>query len=203
MKVAVERGRPRIFDKELALEKALEVFWRNGYQGASLAELTEAMGINKPSLYAAFGDKSALYQQVIDLYVRQQGMKHLALLQSIPDTVEAFRAFFTSIVTMLTEPLLPGGCLVVNGTTDCGSVGMPEEAKAMLTSVAAGITEALLVRLDADKKVGNLPKDANPKILANYFSTLMTGLAVLSKSGASREAMMSVVELGLQALKPR
>ena len=122
----MERGRPRIFDEEQALDAALGVFWRSGYQGASLAELTHAMGISKPSLYAAFGNKEKLFLTALQRYREQQLNKHAEALAAEPDLKKAMRAFLRSVATMLTAPELPGGCLVVNSAVACDISVLPQ-----------------------------------------------------------------------------
>ncbi|MFY7939282.1 MAG: TetR/AcrR family transcriptional regulator, partial [Burkholderiaceae bacterium] len=106
------------------MEKALVVFWKNGYHASSITELTQAMGINKPSLYAAYGDKEALYLRALALYKERWVARHMQALDTKEDPVEAVLAFLRSVVTMLTDPQLPDGCFVVNGVTGCGSVAM-------------------------------------------------------------------------------
>src|SRR5260370_27802311 len=112
-------GRPRGFDADRALDRALAVFWRNGYEGASLPTLTKAMGINRPSLYAAFGNKEALFRKAVDRYERgAAGYAPKALKQPTARQVDA--ALLEGIVALLTRPRNPGGCLMVQGALACG-----------------------------------------------------------------------------------
>src|SRR5947199_5777311 len=107
-------GRPRQFDADLALDRALAVFWRRGYEGATLDDLTAAMGINRPSLYAAFGDKERLFRRALERYVSgPAGYVHTAM--SRPTAREAAEALLAGTVALLTDPHHPGGCLVVQG----------------------------------------------------------------------------------------
>lgn len=195
----MEKGRPRNFDKDEALEKALAVFWRNGYQGSALSELTEAMGINKPSLYGTFGDKASLYLQALELYGAQQGKKHLRALESQEDPRKAVKAFLTSVVGMQTSPKLPGGCFVVNGTTECGSVGMPEIVDKALSKTVALSVLALEQRFKRDCEAGRLPAETS-SALAHYVAALMMGLGVMAKAGTSRKALIEAIDRSLPAI---
>jgi AcrR family transcriptional regulator len=198
----MERGRPRSFDADTALDRALAVFWRNGYQGASMAELTEAMGINKPSLYAAFGDKAALYMRALDRYVEQQGGHQLRAMQAETQPERAIRAFMISAVDMQTEPKLPGGCMVVNGSTGCGSLGVPDDVVAALNRATESSLSALRTRLHADQRAGLLSKDTNPDALADFFMAVLSGMAVMSKRGVTRRRLLVSVEQALRVFEP-
>src|SRR3569623_1729569 len=126
------KGRPRQFDCEEALDKALEVFWRYGYEGASLPALTEAMGINRPSLYAAFGNKEALFRKVLDRYV-QGPANHLKCALSATTAKEAVERFLYGAADKLADPSHPRGCMVVTSTLTCSkdSEAIQKEVSAM------------------------------------------------------------------------
>src|SRR5207302_2019411 len=109
-----ERGRPRSFDTATVLDRALEVFWKHGFQSASLLELTEATGLSKPSLYAAFGDKESLYLKALDRYVSTRIAQHAAILDTEQNGRRAVEEFLRSIANMLSDPTLPGGCFIIN-----------------------------------------------------------------------------------------
>ncbi len=198
----MERGRPRSFDADTALDRALAVFWRNGYQGASMAELTEAMGINKPSLYAAFGDKASLYKQALGRYVEEQGGRQMRAMQAESQPERAIRAFMISAVVMQTEPKLPGGCMVVNGSTGCGSVGVPDDVVEALSLATESTLSVLRTRLHADQRAGLLSKDANPDALADFFVAVLSGMAVMSKRGVPRRRLLVSVEHALRVFEP-
>lgn len=200
MEKTIERGRPRNFDINKALQSALVVFWQNGYQGSSLADLTEAMGINKPSLYATFGDKSSLYMKALELYGEQQGKRHLAAMAQQSETIPAIRAFLTSVASMLTSPQLPGGCFVVNGATDCGSVAMPNEVAEALSAAVNATVDAFRQRLmqDADQEKPLGLRDV--KAAADYLGTVMFGMSVMAKTGASKKRLLASVDLALAAI---
>ena len=130
-----ERGRPRTFDIDEALEQALLVFWRRGFLDASLAELTRAMGLNKPSLYAAFGDKERLYLLALDRYVEQRLSRHAAALDDEPEASRAIERFLRALAALYADPRNPGGCFLINGAADLGGAGMPKAVSAGLVAV--------------------------------------------------------------------
>jgi len=197
----VERGRPRAFDEEQALDAALAVFWRNGYQGASLAELTHAMDISKPSLYAAFGNKEQLYLSALERYREQQLIKHAERLAAEPDLKSAMRAFLRSVATMLTSPELPGGCMVVTSAVACDTAALPQRVVAAIgTTVNQSAFGPLKDRLQKELQRRNLPVGTPVEQLADFFTTIMTGMAVMAKVGATQERLFDTIEHALCVL---
>jgi AcrR family transcriptional regulator len=192
-----ERGRPRTFDTEHALDRALAVFWKHGFQDASLHELTEAMGLSKPSLYAAFGDKEALYLKTLERYVAQLLERHAAALNDEPDARRAVDAFLRSLAAMLADPALPGGCFIINGTADCGGSTIPASVEMALREALHG-TEALLrERLVRAQAEGTLMASPPPAALAAMFAAIVAGLAVQAKSGAPRQRLDAIIDTAM------
>jgi len=197
----VERGRPRTFDEEHALDAALAIFWRNGYQGASLAELTHAMGISKPSLYSAFGNKEKLYLSALERYGEQQLIKHAERLAAEPDLKSAMRSFLRSVATMLTAPELPGGCMVVTSAVACDTAALPQSVVAAIgTTVNQSAFGPLKDRLQKELQRRNLPVGTPVEQLADFFTTIMTGMAVMAKVGATQERLFDTIEHALCVL---
>jgi AcrR family transcriptional regulator len=190
------RGRPRNFDIDKALDQALNVFWRKGYEGTSLADLTAAMGINRPSLYAAFGNKQSLFRKALDRYAAGPGSYvHAALNQ--PTARAVAEKLLHDAVQNLTNPANPRGCLAVQSALACG-----DDADCMrkeLIRHREQLVTALRDRLQRAKKENDLPPDANPTDLARYLATLIHGLSVQASSGASRKDLQKVASLALQA----
>jgi AcrR family transcriptional regulator len=189
------RGRPRAFDEDRALEQALRVFWKHGYEGASLSELTTAMGINRPSLYAAFGNKEGLFRRVMDRYVD----KSAAVLRHALSQLTArgaVRTLLREVVRQCTSGKIRG-CLLVQGALACGSDA--EAVRHELVLRRATIELELRRRFGRAIREGDLPKGANPAALAKYVATVQHGIAVQSAGGASREELMSVVNVALRA----
>lgn len=197
----MERGRPRIFDKEQALDAALAVFWRSGYQAASLAELTQAMGITKPSLYAAFGNKEQLYLQALERYQQQQLLKHAARLTEEPDLTQALRTFLRSVASMLTAPDLPGGCMVVTSAVACDTAALPRRVQtALAETVNLASVTLLQERLTTALHNHRLPVGTPIEQLADYFVTIMSGMAVMAKVGTNKQRLFDCIEHALRVL---
>lgn len=189
-------GRTREFDTDQALDQALRLFWRNGYEGTSLADLTEAMGITKPSLYAAFGNKEALFRQIIDRYV-QGPAAYLHEVLREPTARGVVERFLSSAIDAQTDPHTPAGCLLVQGALACG-----DESAAIKDALIARRTVAELAlcqRLEQAQREGDLPASADPAALARYIITLSQGMAVQAAGGVSREQLLQVVEMALRA----
>jgi AcrR family transcriptional regulator len=187
-------GRPREFDPAAALDKALRVFWEKGYEGASMADLTAAMGINRPSLYAAFGNKEALFRQAIERYVEGPG-SYVAKALAMPTAREVAQALLAGAVNVLGNPRNPGGCLSIHGALVCG-----DEARAVrqgLVAMRADGQTALYERFDRAKREGDLPPTADAAKLAAYLTTVIHGMAVQSASGTPAAELQAVADLAL------
>jgi AcrR family transcriptional regulator len=189
-------GRPRAFDADAALDEAMEVFWRHGYEGATIAQLTDAMGINPPSLYAAFGSKEGLLKAALDRY----SAKRAAFMEDIlsaPTAREAAERMLMGIADTQTDPANPPGCLLVQGGLACGtgSENVPFE----LAARRAQTEEQLRERFAKAKAEGDLTATADPAALARYLSAVTNGMGVMASSGADREALRQVAAVSLKA----
>jgi len=197
----VERGRPRTFDKDQALDAALTVFWRSGYQGASLAELTKATGLTKPSLYAAFGNKEQLYLAALQRYRVKQLIRHADTLAAEPDLKKAMRKFLRSVATMLTAEELPGGCMVVNSAVACDTGALPHRVAAAIGETVNQSSFGLLKdRLRNELKQRKLPAGTPVGQLADYYAAIMSGMAVMAKVGVSKERLFRTIGQALTVL---
>src|SRR6202047_847835 len=163
-------GRPRSFDAGKALDRAVEVFWRKGYEGASLSDLTKAMGINRPSLYAAFGDKDKLFRKVLDHYGEGPASHSRAALQEATSRAVVERLLYGT-ADMLTSGGNPQGCLWVQGALACGNSA--DSVRKELISRRLGGGAALAQRLKRAITEGDLPPDANPSGLARYIAIII------------------------------
>ena len=198
----MERGRPRSFDIDTALDQALAVFWRDGFQGASLAELTAAMGINKPSLYAAFGDKEGLYLKALARYALATVQQSIEVLEAGSSARQAVEDFLRGSVRNLTDPALPGGCFVVNGIADCQLSATPPAVAAALRDAMRGSEAPLRARLQRAQATGELPASADVDALATFFNAVVAGMGVLAKGGARRAKLNTVVDAALACWPP-
>ena len=192
----VTLGRPRAFDPDQALDRALEVFWRKGYEGTSIADLTAAMGINPPSLYAAFGNKEALFRRALDRYEA----KHEASWRDALDArtgYEAIERLLMRSAASLGDKRNPPGCLMVQAAL-CGG----EECASVTKELAARREASLALireRLKRAKRDGDLPEDADPASLARYVTTVLHGMAVQAAGGAGRKELERVVATAMRA----
>jgi AcrR family transcriptional regulator len=189
-------GRPRSFDMTHALDGAMDVFWRKGYEGASLVDLTTAMGINSPSLYAAFGSKEGLFRAVLDHYDKTRAGFLNHVLEA--DTArEAAERFLFGLVDKATAPENPPGCLLIQSGTSCGgeSSTIPE----VVARHRAGAELALRERFECAKSSDDLPKDTDAAALARYLMAISNGMCVHAAAGASRKELQQTAELALAA----
>ena len=188
------KGRPREFCVHEALAAALRVFWTKGYEGASLSDLTEAMGITRPSLYAAFGNKEALFRKALDLYEREK----LAYVQEALDAPTArgvAERLLRGALENQANAAEPKGCLGVISSMACGS-----EAQSVREEVIArrrSVHEALARRFARAAQEGDLPAGVDPEGLSGYLSALLQGLMVQAGGGASREQLDALVSTSL------
>ena len=191
------RGRPREFDTNVALDRVLPVFWRDGFEGASVQALAEAAGVSKPSLYAAYGNKEALFLAALARYGERYGVERGDALEAEPDGREAVRGFLYAVVDAYTDPAHPAGCLVVTGTTTCDSPAVPEAVRSALCTALRAGAERLACRLARAQREGQLAADVSVDALATYFNTLIAGLGVQAKGGASRASLRAVVDAAM------
>jgi AcrR family transcriptional regulator len=188
---ARKTGRPRTFDAETALDKAMKVFWEKGYEGSSLPELTEAMGMNRPSLYAVFGNKENLFRMALDRY----GATHDPLFQAALQEKSARAVvdhFLRGNAAALTETDKPHGCLAINGALVCSDEALP--IRNSLIEHRAGNEARLRDRFEQAKADGDLPPDSCSIKMARYVMTVSNGMAVQAAAGATREQLLEVVD---------
>jgi len=189
-------GRPRSFDPDKALDRAMYVFWRKGYEGTSLADLTRAMRINAPSLYAAFGNKDALFGKVIDRYVEGPGAYFPKSLEA-PTARGVVEQLLNGVVALQVAKRHPGGCLLVRGALSAG-----DKASRVRKEVAGRLAmaeRAIRKRLERAKTEGDLPRHANPTELARFVMAVLDGIAVAGATGAGRKQLKSIGEVALRA----
>jgi AcrR family transcriptional regulator len=190
------QGRPLGFDPEKALEAALRVFWEKGYEGTALSDLTAAMGINRPSIYATFGNKEALFRKALDRYSERM-TNYTAEALKEPTARAVAERLMVGTADLLSCPGNPKGCLMVQGALACGDEADPIR-KELIARRATG-EAALRERFERAKVEGDLPAAADPGDLARYVMAVMHGMSVQSAGGASREELQGVVDLSLRA----
>jgi TetR/AcrR family transcriptional regulator, copper-responsive repressor len=193
MEISRKRGRPRAFDRQKALEAALDLFWRQGYEGTSIADLTAAMGITPPSLYAAFGSKELLYGEALDLYAATAGAYAEKALTEEPTA----RAGLERMLREATAVYAGRGCMLASGALACA----PENAEVSADLARRRTTgkKALAARLDQAVAEGELPSDADVGGLAAYYAAVIQGLSIQARDGATEKELDAIVALAMAA----
>ena len=189
------RGRPREFDRDQALARAIEVFWSKGYEAASLADLTKAMGINPPSLYAAFGDKEDLFIEAVHRY--HENVRQSCPYAGEPTARAAVERLLTELATLFTDRSHPAGCLAVMAmvTSSTSSARLQR----MLADERANAKARLRERIHRGVKEGDLARDTDVSALTEFYVAVIMGMSLSAREGASRKALLTMVETAMRA----
>ena len=191
------RGRPRAFDRDQALRSAMYVFWERGYEGTSMADLTGAMGINSPSLYAAFSSKESLYREALALYGDTEGAVTRRAVAEKATAREAVEAILRGNVDTFTTEGKPSGCMVVLSATNC--TPEHESVRQFATQWRRQDEATLRERLDKGVADGDLPANTDTKRMARFYFTVLYGISVQARDGATREELYSIVDQAMSA----
>ncbi|GAA5107083.1 TetR/AcrR family transcriptional regulator [Nocardia iowensis] len=192
-----ERGRPRAFDRTDALRRAMEVFWEHGYEGSSMSDLTSAMGINSPSLYAAFGGKEALFRAAVELYGQTDGGYTERALREEPTARAAIEAMLRDNAIAYTVEDKPHGCMVVlAGST---YTTRSESIRDFLVEKRLETTEDIRRRLDRGVAEGDLTAEADTAALARFYTTVLYGLSIQARDGASLAELTQSIDCAMAA----
>ncbi|WP_190821445.1 TetR/AcrR family transcriptional regulator [Saccharopolyspora pogona] len=191
------RGRPRSFDREAALRTAMELFWERGYEATSLSDLTGAMGISSPSLYAAFGSKEDLFREAVGLYNGADEAVGERSLQRQPTARRAIEAMLRDNADAYVDPSTPRGCMVVLAATNC----TPQNARIRdyLAECRRDDFRAVRARLDRGITDGDVPPGADLETISSFYLTVLQGLSIQARDGSSRETMHAVIDCAMLA----
>ncbi|KLU21706.1 TetR family transcriptional regulator [Caballeronia mineralivorans PML1(12)] len=192
------RGRPRAFDREAVLRRAMEVFWTKGFDGCSMNDLVDAMDINSPSIYAAFGSKENLFREAIDLYAISEGAITRQAIKEHGNAREAIAAVFKQNIDMLTQAAAPRGCMVILGTVNIGVEH--EELRAFLQSRTRNVANLIRERLAQSLADGELAADADTEALATLCVTVLSGLSVQAHNGVARQTLLDATDAFVSTL---
>ncbi|MCX4696130.1 TetR/AcrR family transcriptional regulator [Streptomyces sp. NBC_01408] len=193
-----KRGRPRTFDRATALTAATRLFWERGYEGVSIGDLTEAMGIRSGSLYATFGDKRSLFEEAVEAYGRSPVGAFAGLaLREEPTAYGAFARILREAAVIYPDPAHPAGCLVISAATNV----TPQDAgvQEFLRMLRNANLDGFETRLRQAQRAGELPVGADPRDLAEYFAAVLQGLSQRARDGAGADRLTAVAELALAA----
>ncbi|MEE2055127.1 TetR/AcrR family transcriptional regulator [Nocardiopsis tropica] len=191
------RGRPREFDEERVLDRAMTVFWRHGFEGASLSELQRATGLTPPSLYNAFGSKLGLYEACLDHYARGVGAGTAKVLDEPVASRDGMRRLLANAARDFTEPDRPHGCMISTAALAVGE--RHAEVGRAVAARRARTMEAVAAYLARAKDAGELPRGADTAALARYFGALIQGMSVQAGDGADRADLEALVGVAMEA----
>ncbi|RYD50945.1 MAG: TetR/AcrR family transcriptional regulator [Sphingomonadales bacterium] len=188
------KGRPREFCLDQALAAALRVFWSKGYEGASMTDLTEAMGITRPSLYAAFGNKESLFRKALDLYEREK-LDYIGIALDKPSARQVAETLMRGALANQTSTCEPKGCLEVISAVACGAEA--ESIRFEVLERGKLAKAALIERLERAKREGDLPGHVDVEGLTGYLFAILQGMALQAGSGATREDLERLIDTSL------
>ncbi|MEV4600260.1 TetR/AcrR family transcriptional regulator [Amycolatopsis sp. NPDC049253] len=189
------RGRPRAFDREHALTQAMFVFWERGYEGASLADLTGAMGINPPSLYAAFGGKEALFREAVERYGETYGSYTPRALREEPTARAAVEAMLRDNARTYVDPEHPTGCMVVLAATNCSPSN--RSVCAHLKARREEVRDLVRARLRRGVEEGELAETVDVEALGAYYATVLFGLSMQARDGVDLPGLTAIIDAAL------
>jgi AcrR family transcriptional regulator len=190
-------GRPIGFDKDAALEAAMMLFWERGYEGTSMADLTQAMGLNPSSIYAAFGDKHALFQLAVKRYLEMRAQYAGKALEA-PTLEKVIRALFDSTIAFLTTPGHPPTCMTLAGAVGCSVDAKP--ARDLMTEIRKQNEAAMRKRLLKARRNGELPKEIAVDDYTRYLSSILAGLSIQAANGSTKEELKRTAQMALRYL---
>ena len=193
-------GRPREFDRDEALAKARDLFWARGYEGVSMADLVETLGLASARIYAAFGSKEALFREAVALYDASEGGFATRALAEEPTARAAIERTLREAVETYTRRGRPTGCMVVSAATNCASAN--EGVRDWLGHLRLRRTESLVERLERAVADGELSSDTDAQILGDYFATVLHGLSVQARDGVSKARLMALVAAAMSVFVP-
>jgi AcrR family transcriptional regulator len=191
------RGRPLSFDRGAALEKAMHVFWERGYEAASIADLTAAMGITPPSLYTAFGDKERLFLEAIEAYGNGPGAFGARALAEEPTARAAVQRLLEEAAAEMTQDCHPHGCMMVMAAANCSLAA--ERVQALVAERRALAIRSMEERIQRGVDEGDVPRDTDAGALAAFCSTVYQGMSIQAKDGAPREQLLLSVRMAMRA----
>ncbi|MFJ6327979.1 MULTISPECIES: TetR/AcrR family transcriptional regulator [unclassified Rhizobium] len=192
-------GRPREFDRNVALAKARDAFWARGYEGVSMADLVEALGIASARIYAAFGSKEALFREAVALYAGEEGGFAERAVAEEPTAVRAIERSLREAVENCTRKGRPQGCMMVLAATNCAAEN--DGVRLLLSEYRQRRTTMLLERLKRAVAEGELRAQTDAEALADHYSTILLGIAVQARDGVSRKRLLATVPTAMLALR--
>ncbi|MFD3336296.1 TetR/AcrR family transcriptional regulator [Streptomyces sp. NPDC058700] len=196
--VKTQRGRPRSFDRLTALEQATMAFWERGYETTSVSDLTRAMGISAPSLYAAFGDKKTLFEEVVEVYATSYGAYGGRAFAEESTARGAIGRLLGEAAELFAEPGHPRGCLMISAATNCSTPEVEESLRARRNANLASFE----ARIQQGVEAGELPADTDARALARFSGAVLQGMSQQARDGATAAELAAVAETAMRAWPP-
>ncbi|WP_377306568.1 TetR/AcrR family transcriptional regulator [Planctobacterium marinum] len=190
-----QRGRPRKFDRNEILKKAMMTFWSQGYDRTSMSDLTESMGLNSPSIYAAFGSKDQLFQEVVELYLATEGQLIWSAVKAESNARSATEKMLNMSAEVFTQPHKPGGCLVTLGAIHSGKKST--EIHQLLSEKRNNATQMLKDILVQGKMSGEISEKSNVEAIADYYIAIQQGMSIKARDGAGKDSLLKIAELAM------
>jgi AcrR family transcriptional regulator len=191
------KGRPRSFDEDQAIDAAMRVFWEKTFEGTTMTDLTDATGLSRSSIHAAFGSKEGLFLKAVERY-RSEQMGHIPKALAEPTLPRAIEALFRGMVNALSIPGNPKGCLSIHGALACGTDG--ELVTHVMTKWRRSNENLIKERIQQAQREGELGRDVNAADYARYIATIMIGIGIQAVNGAGRAELTRMVDMTLQFL---
>ncbi len=192
-----KRGRPKCFDEQEVLQKAMLLFWEHGYEATSISDLTQALEITAPSLYSAFGDKARLFYKSIDYYLAYEACPIETIFLEAKTAKIAFELYLYDNVKRLVQPNKPTGCMLVVAAMNCSDA--TQDVQQNLLDKRIKTKEKLLERLKQGVEQGDLPSNAPLQEMTDFYATVIQGLTIQARDGASTDQLHKVVEHAMKA----
>ncbi|MGN6535449.1 MAG: TetR/AcrR family transcriptional regulator [Mesorhizobium sp.] len=192
-------GRPREFDREMALAKARDAFWARGYEGVSMADLVDTLGIASARIYAAFGSKEALFREAVELYATEEGGFAERAVAQEPTATRAIERSLREAIENCTRKDRPAGCMVVSAATNCTVEN--DSVRELLAGYRARRTTLLRQCLERAVAEGELRPDTDAEALADHYAAILIGLAVQARDGMPRKRLLATIPAAMLALR--
>ncbi|QEE29606.1 TetR/AcrR family transcriptional regulator [Terriglobus albidus] len=194
-------GRPREFDRDIALRKARDLFWERGYEGVSMSDLTAKLGLASARIYAAFGSKEALFREAVALYEAQEGAFAAKALSEACSVSEAIKRLFIDAIDLYTRKGAPRGCMVVSSATNCSNEN--DSVREWLAGHRRSRTATILERLQKAERMGELPPGTDADSLGDLYATALHGISVQARDGVSKKRLLAMLPPLLSLLESR
>jgi TetR/AcrR family transcriptional repressor of nem operon len=191
-------ARPKAFDKETALQKAMNIFWSKGYDGTSISELTAAMKISRSSMYETFGDKETLFCEALTYYLELNGKRRDYMLNKAASVKQGLQDFFGSVIVFLLSDNYPNGCFYTNTITSLGT--LQENVHEILRLAAQQREDSLYTLFERGQRSGEIQPDKDIRALARFFEAAVRGISVAANIQKDRKALDDIVKVALEVL---